>query len=128
MELEALAKIAGEVDRLGGTLVAISPQSPETNLALKTEKKLGIDILSDPGNAVAETYRIRHKLPDDLSALYLKFGINLPEFNGDDSWTLPLPARYIIDPAGTVCYAQINADYTVRPEPEDTLAALNLIN
>jgi peroxiredoxin len=128
MELEALEKISGQIDRLGGTLVAIAPQPRETNLALKTEKKLGFDILSDPGNKVAQSYGIRYRLPDDLSALYLKFDINLPEFNGDDSWTLPLPARYIIDQASTVCYAKINADYTVRPEPEETLAALNLVN
>ena len=127
MELEALAKVTEEIDRLGGTLVAIAPQSREYNQAIKTEKKLGIDILSDPGNTVAESYRIRYKLPDDLSALYLKFGINVPEHNGDDSWTLPMPARYIIDQAGNVCYARVSADYTVRPEPEEAVAALKAL-
>jgi peroxiredoxin len=37
---------------------------------------------------------------------------------------LPLPARLIIDQAGTIRYAEINADYTVRPEIEETIAAL----
>ena len=36
-----------------------------------------------------------------------------------------LPARYIIDREGIVRYAEINVDYTVRPEPESTIAALN---
>ena len=124
MELEALAKITGEIEVLGGSLVAIAPQAPEYNQAIKTEKKLEIDILSDSGNTVAQNYGIRHKLPEDLSALYLKFGIDVPKHNGDDSWTLPLPARYIIDQSGNVCYARINADYTQRPEPDETLAAL----
>ena len=124
MELEALAKITGEVGSLGGSMVAIAPQAREYNLATKTEKKLEIDILSDPGNTVAQSYGLCHKLPEDLSALYLKFGLDVPKHNGDDSWILPMPARYIIDQSGNVCYARVNADYTVRPEPKETLAAL----
>ncbi len=124
MELEALAEITGEVESLGSSMVAIAPQAREYNLATKTEKKLAIDILSDPGNAVAQSYGLGHKLPEDLSALYLKFGLDVPKHNGDDSWILPMPARYIIDQSGNVCYARVNADYTVRPEPEETLAAL----
>ena len=57
----------------------------------------------------------------------MKFGINLTEYNGDDSWTLPLPTRLIIDQDGIVRYAEINADYTVRPDPEETIAALKKI-
>jgi peroxiredoxin len=56
--------------------------------------------------------------------VYLQFKINLPKYNGDDSWTLPLPARLIIDQEGIIRYAAINADYTVRPEIEETIAAL----
>jgi peroxiredoxin len=73
---------------------------------------------------MAARYGLRQKLPDDLKALYLQFGIDLPKYNGDASWTLPMPARLIIDQEGMVRYAAINADYTVRPEPEETLAAL----
>jgi len=124
MELEALAKITGEVESLGGSMVAIAPQAREYNLATKTEKKLDIDILSDPGNTVAQGYGLGHKLPEDLSALYLKFGLDVPKHNGDDSWILPMPARYIIDQSGNVCYARVNADYTVRPEPAETLEAV----
>ena len=123
MELEALAKITGEIKALGGTLVAIAPQARAYNEAIRSEKKLEIDILSDPGNVVAHSYALRHKLPDDLSALYMKFGLDVPKHNGDESWTLPMPARYIIDRSGNVCYARVNADYTQRPEPDETLAA-----
>ena len=82
------------------------------------------DILSDPGNEVAQGYGLTFTLPEDLKEIYLKFNIDLEKYNGDDSWTLPLPARLIIDQEGTIRYAEINADYTVRPEIEETLAAL----
>ena len=73
---------------------------------------------------VADAYGIRYKVPADLKEVYTKFGIKLHEYNGDDSWTLPMPARLIIDRDGVIRYAAINADYTVRPDPEETIAAL----
>jgi peroxiredoxin len=88
------------------------------------EKKLTFEILSDPGNEVAQRYGLKFQLPGDLREVYLKFNIDLPKYNGDDSWTLPLPARLIIDQEGIIRYAAINADYTVRPEIEETIAAL----
>ena len=82
------------------------------------------EILSDPGNEVAQRYGLKFQLPEDLRKVYLQFNIDLPKYNGDDSWTLPLPARLIIDQEGIIRYAEINADYTVRPDPEETIAAL----
>ncbi len=82
------------------------------------------EILSDPGNQVAQRYGLTFQLTEDLKEVYLKFNIDLEKYNGDDSWTLPLPARLIIDGDGIIRYAEINADYTVRPEPEETIVAL----
>lgn len=127
MELEALNTVRTQIAALGANLVAITPQQPNFSASMQKEKALTIEMLSDPGNAVAETYGLRYRLSDDLSALYAKFGIDLPKFNGDDSWTLPMPARYIIDASGIVRYAEVNADYTIRPEPEDTVAALKAL-
>jgi peroxiredoxin len=88
------------------------------------KKKLKFEILRDPGNEVANTYGLRWALPDDLKQLYRQFGIDLAETNGEGSWTLPMPARFIINPAGEVKYARVDPDYTRRPEPQDTLEEL----
>jgi peroxiredoxin len=91
---------------------------------------LTFEILSDPGNEVAQRYGLKFKLPEDLREVYLQFNIDLPKYkdlpkyNGDDSWTLPLPTMLIIDQKGFIRHTAINADYTVRPEPEETMAAL----
>ena len=73
---------------------------------------------------MAINYGLVYTYPDDLKEVYLGFGIDLSRYNGDDSWTLPMPARFIIDGKGIIRYAEVNADYTVRPEPEETVAAL----
>ena len=105
----------------------ISPQLAEHNEAVAKEKGLKVDLLSDPGNEVAARYGLKYQMPDDLIAIYQQFGLDIPKHNGDDSWTLPIPTTLIIDTAGIIRHADINADYTMRPEPEDTLAALKKI-
>lgn len=124
MELEALKKAAGAFQARGATFIAVSPQLQTYNRELREKKNLTFEILSDPGNQVAQRYGLKFQLPEDLREVYLKFGINLPKHNGDDSWTLPLPTSLIIDQKGIIRYTAINADYTVRPEPEETIAAL----
>lgn len=67
--------------------------------------------------------RINH-LSDELKQIYLKFGLDLAASNGEASWTLPVPGTYVIDRDGVIRYASADADYTRRPEPEETIAAL----
>ena len=109
---------------LGASLVAISPQLSKYSRALANAKNLTFEMLSDPGNQVAGKFGLVHTLPEDLKKIYLQFGIDLPRHNGDDSWTLPLAARFIIDRKAVIRYAEIDADYTIRPDPEHTREAL----
>ena len=107
--------------------LAVSPQLAKYNKAMKDEKNLSFEILSDPGNRIADQYGIKYKMPEALVTLYKQLGLKLNENNGDESWTIPMPARYIIDRKGMIRYADVNPDYTRRPEPEDTLTALETI-
>lgn len=86
--------------------------------------ELSYPILSDAGNEVAAKFGVRYALPDYLIELYKQLGNDLPTGNGDSSWTLPMPARYVIGQDGVIVYAEVNPDYTQRPEPEDMLAVL----
>ncbi len=107
--------------------MAISPQLADRNRALIKKHHLNFEILSDPGNVVGASFGLRFALPGDLKQLYLQFGIDLATGSGDDSWTLCLPGRYIIDKKGNVFYARTDPDYTRRPEPEETLEALKAL-
>ncbi len=81
-------------------------------------------MLSDLGNAYAKQLSLVFALPEDLREVYRSFGLTLPDFNGDESWELPLPARMVIDAGGVVRSIEANPDYTRRPEPEATLEVL----
>jgi peroxiredoxin len=88
------------------------------------QKNLTFGLVSDPGNQIAKRYGLVFTLPEDLKTVYLQFGIDVAKRNGDKSWALPMPARFIIDREGVVRYAEVDPDYTIRPEPEHTISAL----
>lgn len=106
---------------LGATLVALSPQLPEHSLSIIEKNKLSFDILRDAGNVYTAKLGLRFPLPAELPPIYRGFGIDLPVCNGEDSWTLPMPARLVIDRSGVVRAVDADPDYTVRPEPQKAL-------
>ncbi|HSN71268.1 MAG TPA: peroxiredoxin-like family protein, partial [Steroidobacteraceae bacterium] len=124
-ELQALEQAAEDFRRLGAHLVLISPQNRAAAEQTRREHDLSFDVLCDPGNTYARQLGLVFTLPADLREVYRNFGIDLALTNEDDSWTLPVPARLVVDRLGIVRDADINADYTVRPDPSETIAALN---
>ena len=101
--------------------MAISPMLEKYARQMAEKHHLGFPLLLDPGNELAGRFGLLYTLPEYLRGTYLKFGLDLPRFNGDDSWTLPLPARYIVPPDGIIGQAEVGTDYTVRPEPTATV-------
>jgi len=125
MELQALQEALPAFRELGAQLVAISPQNAVNSRKSLRTNQLDFPILSDPGNETAAAFGLRFALPDYLIELYKNAGkIDLPGFNGDPSWTLPMPGRFVIGQDGVIRYAEVNPDYTRRPEPSDLLPAL----
>lgn len=104
--------------------MAVSPQVEAYARHSVEKNNLHFDVLLDAGNTVARRYGLVFSVPEDLKRIYLEMKIELPRYNGDESWELPMPARFIIDREGIVRYADFDPDYTTRPDPEETLAAL----
>jgi peroxiredoxin len=124
MELEALQQIHSEVRALGAQIVVITPELERYTRALHKKLSLKFDILSDLHLKIAEQFRLDFTLPDYLRDLYNTFGSTLDRFNDEPEYRLPIPARYIIDKSGIIRAADLNADYTIRPEPSETLTQL----
>ena len=116
-----MQEIADAIADHGATLVALTPQLAENNLSMIEKHGLKFDMLSDPGNAYASQLGLTFTVPDDLQEIYSSFGIDLPKHNGESSWTLPMPGRFVIDSGGIIRAADVDPDYTHRPEPQKTL-------
>lgn len=124
MELQALQEALPAMRELGARLVAISPQLQANSRKAVRQNALEFPILSDSHNEVAAAFGLRFTLPDYLVQLYQSLKNDLPAFNGDPGWTLPMPARYVIGRDGVIVYAEVNPDYTRRPDPSDMLPAI----
>ena len=127
IELQALQAALPEITKRGANLVAISPQTAPNSRRSQRENKLEFPILSDPKSEVAQAFGIRFALPDYLVETYKSFGNNLAVVNNDPAWVLPMPARYVIGTDGIIAYAEVNPDYTHRPDPSELLPVLDRI-
>ena len=114
--------IVPELKTRGATLVAITPHRAEHSVRMVDRHGLGFEMLSDPGNEYVARLGLRFQVPDELKDVYLSLGIDLAESSGSSDWSLPVPARLVVDNAGIVRTADIDVDYTRRPEPEKTVA------
>lgn len=128
LELQALQETLPRFQALGASLVAISPQTAANSRKSQRQNKLDFPILSDVRNDVAAAFGLRFALPDYLVALYKTLKNDLPAFNDDPAWTLPMPARYVIGQDGLIAYAEVNPDYTLRPEPDSLLPVLQRLS
>lgn len=124
-ELSALEEARPEIEARGAKLVAISQQTAANSRKSQQSNGLGFPILGDAGGAVGDRFGLRWTVPDDLKEVHKLLGADLEAFNGEASWTLPMPARYVIGRDGVIAYAEVNPDYTRRPEPSAMFPALD---
>jgi len=124
LELQALQETLPQFQALGASVVAISPQTAANSRKSQRQNKLDFPILSDTHNDIAAAFGLRFAMPDYLIDLYKNLKNDLPAFNDDPAWTLPMPARYVIGQDGIIAYAEVNPDYTLRPEPDSMLPVL----
>ena len=127
LELTALQRHLPEIHALGASLVAVSPQTPDHSLSTVEQHRLEFEVLSDVGDRIAHEYGLVFTVPERLRPIYREWGIDVPAWNGDDSYELPITATYVVDTDGVVRAAHINPDYTRRMEPEHIIVTLRVL-
>ena len=110
--------------KLGATLVALTPELPDTTAETVKEQGLPFEVLSDIDHKVADQFGLVFKLNDDTRVRYAE-KFKLVERSGEKAADrLPLPATYVVGTDGVIRYAFLDADYRRRAEPEDIIAVL----
>ncbi|MGY6118581.1 peroxiredoxin-like family protein [Paraburkholderia strydomiana] len=124
IELQAINKVLPQIQAYGANVVAISPQTAVNSRKSVRTNELRFPVLSDVNGQTGADFGLRFALPDYLVELYKNLRNDLPAFNDDPGWTLPMPARYVIGQDGIVLYSEVNPDYTRRPDPSDMFPVL----
>ena len=127
LEFKALHDKLPEMQALGATLVGISPEALAVSQQTAQDNALEFEVLSDVGNKVIDQYGLVMKVPEVIRPLYLEWGLDIPTFNGEDTWELPIPATYVINTDGKIVSAYVNKNYTERMEPDDIVEVLETL-
>lgn len=134
-ELETWRDLYPELRSRGALFVGISPQNTRQSNFMLDQHRLGFPLLSDPGAEIAEQYGIAYTVSSEQRRYFQSILVNIPFNNAglsyqtatEASWRLPLPATFIVNRDSTIAFAEAHADFRVRPEPADVLAALSRI-
>lgn len=126
--LKAYADALPRIEAAGGTLIAVTPESPGRAFETAHGSDLRFPIAVDSGNRFAKSLGLVFALPEELRPLYREIGIDLPAYNGDESHELPIPATYVLSPSGQVTWAHVDPDFTRRGDPADAVAALERLD
>ncbi len=127
LEMKALHDTLPQIEARGARLVGMAPETPDNAIATTERHRIRIDILTDAGNRIAERLGLVFELSEVLRPIYRNLGIDIPAYNGDDSFRLPVPATYIVRQDGTIAHAFVNADYTQRMEPAEIVTRLESV-
>jgi peroxiredoxin len=126
IDLKALEAARPLIEAKGASLVALSMQNAPSSRRSARENGLGFPILVDKHGTVADAFGLRFKLSPTVVKVYRDVLKNdLEAFNDDTSWTLPMPARYVIAQDGVIAYAEVNPDFTRRPDPSELFPVLD---
>ncbi|MCY9658852.1 peroxiredoxin-like family protein [Paenibacillus chondroitinus] len=129
VQLRAYQQLLPEIQKIGGQLIAVSPQSPDNSLSQMEKEQLTFHVLSDPNGRVADSYNLLFELPAYLQNTFTDIlGRDLAKFNASDRWLLPVPATYLIDRQGILRYASVDPDFMNRAEPQEMIDLLKKLD
>jgi len=124
LELNALQQALPGIKSLGAQLIAISPNTPDNSISSIEKHGLEFEVLTDTGNKIAKEFRLVFNLAEELRPIYQQFNFDIPKYNGNESWDIPIPATYIVNTDGKIVRSFVNADYTQRMEPTEIINKL----
>ncbi|WP_442579811.1 peroxiredoxin-like family protein [Mesorhizobium sp. ASY16-5R] len=119
--------LAPDLNRLGATLIGVSPQVPGKLREIKERHDLDFLIATDADNALARRFGILYSFDEASRRVSLESGSPIGEVTGTGTWELPMPTAVVIDRSGTVRFADVSPDWLVRTEPADIIAAVQAI-
>ncbi len=118
----ALAQAAPQIERAGGRILALTPETGPYPLRLAQRDANAFEVLADIDFGVGLAAGLVFKIPPLYRARVQ--GLDLPLRHGNAAWCLPVPAVFVIGQDGVVAWRFADVDFAHRPEPDEILAAL----
>ena len=124
ISINTLARAQSRMDALGAQMVAIVPEKALFTAEMKIESGVGFPILSDMDNGYATSLNLAVWIGGEMRDLMAGLGRDLPRYQGNDSWMLPIPATFVVGQDSRIKARFLDPDYRKRAAVEDLIAAL----
>ncbi|WP_047247383.1 peroxiredoxin-like family protein [Maribacter thermophilus] len=129
LQLRALQNRLSEIQTLGATLVAISPEVPDSSMTKNEISEMEFTVLSDQDAKVASQYGVAWEVPEFLlEHMRIDRNLDLKKINNGNSNVLPIPATFVLGVDGIVKWNYVNVDYRTRSEPDEIIEVLKNIS
>jgi peroxiredoxin len=117
-----VAEVQDEVLAAGGQLVAIVPEHAGFSRQMKARAKARFPFLTDAANGYALSLNLAIWVGLEMEAMFIGAGIELPRYQGNSAWFLPIPAAFVVNTDGTIAARYVDPDHRQRMEIDDMLA------
>src|SRR6266705_2752751 len=124
LNTNALAQAQKEIEGEGCQIVAIMPDRQQFAEELKTESKARFPILTDVDNGYALCLNLVIWVGAEMAQMISSLGRDIPKYQGNASWMLPIPATFIVGKDGKVKARFVDPDYRKRMAIEGMIEAL----
>ncbi len=121
---DALAKAQKDIAAEGSQIVAIMPDRQQFAAEFKSALKAPFPVLTDLDNGYALCLNLAIWVGEEMERFISAAGWDVPQFQGNNSWMLPIPATFVVGKDGRVKARFVDPDYRKRMSIEDLLAAL----
>jgi len=120
----ALAEVQKEIAADGGQLVAIAPERGKFTNVLKSEAEAVFPILTDMDNGYALSLNLAIWVGSEMEQLISGAGWDLPTYQSNPSWMLPIPATFVVGSNGIITARFLDPDYRTRMDINELRTAL----
>ena len=122
--VNALVRVHSKITEVKGQVIAIMPDRQPFAIEFKREASSPFTVLTDMDNGCALSLNLAIWIGPDLERLLTSYGRTLPDYQGNDSWILPIPATFVVGRDGIIRARFIDPDFRRRMTVEELLDAL----
>jgi peroxiredoxin len=124
ISINTLAKAQPRLESRGARMVAIVPDRAQFAAEMKRDSNVMFPVLSDIDNGYAMSLNLAIWVGAEMEQYITDRGHSLPDYQGNDSWMLPIPATFVVGKDGRIKARFVDPDYRKRAAIEDLIDAL----
>jgi peroxiredoxin len=124
LALRGLAQAHAEIAAAGATIVSLIPETGRYAHQMIATNALPFQVLTDLDLSYALSLGLVVPAGREIREIYERYGIDLPRFQANECWLLPIPATIVVGSDGRVKARFVDPDFRHRMPLDELLAAL----